>query len=144
MNAANTIVAFDAVIRPLMQRVSRQHPNVAFEYEGDNARAQISRRFRNYLATLQHPHTPFAGHPINAPNGRAPNSPDMCVIEYVFAQWQEEVYRQNPQSVAELIRVADREWANISQAQIQATYRHMLPVMEWIEAHNGVQNGYHT
>ena len=142
MNTANTIIGFNQVVVPAMRAVSQQHPNEQFEFEGDNARAHTAVAFRNYLATLPWPSTPFGGHPVNALAGRAPNSPDMCYIEYLFGYWEERVKQRDPQTVHNLIRVAEEEWARIPIQVVQRTVMHMLPVMESIEANGGAQYGY--
>ena len=142
MNTANTIPAFDQVVVPVMAAVSTARPHQTFEFEGDNARAHTSVRFRNHLAALPYRTTPFGGHPVNAPGGRAPTSPDMCPMEPILGIWQEKVYRRNPRMVRQLMDIADEEWTRIPMAVIQRTIRHMLQVMESIEANGGAQYGY--
>lgn len=144
MNSTNTIRGFNQVMVPFAQRVQNRRPNQNLEYEGDNARAHTSHQFRNYLSTLQHPCTPFGGHPINTPGGRAPKSPDMCPIEYLFARWQEPVYQRNPRTVRQLVRVVEEEWRRIPLGLVESTILHMLSVMESIEANNGAELGYGT
>lgn len=142
MNATNTIQGFNQVVVPVMATVSAQHPTKTFEFEGDNATAHTSVAFRNYLGGLPYQYTPFGGHPVNAPGGRAPTSPDMCPIEYILGIWQQKVYSRNPATKRDLKRIANEEWSNIDQVTVQRTITKMLAVMESIEANGGAQYGY--
>ena len=141
MDTENTIKAVKKVVIPFAEHLSGAHPMIDFELEGDNAPGHCSKTAQRFLRNLEFNHVPFGGHPINDFAGRPPNSPDLCVIEYCFAWWEERVMKRQPRTTTELINVCEEEWANLPQEWIQSTYRHMLKVYPWVKGHGGNEYG---
>ena len=141
MDTDNTIKAVKKVVIPFAKYMDGAHPGVNYELEGDNAPGHCSKKAQQFLRNLKWKHVGFGGHPINDFAGRPPNSPDLCVIEYCFAWWEERVLKRKPVTVSELIKVAGEEWANLPQEWIQKTYRHMLKVYPWVIDHGGNEYG---
>ena len=93
MNQQNTIKAMKGIVIPCMRKAKQLQPDVDFEIEGDNATAHTGKKTRSFINSKALPvsHTPFGGHPIYEEGGRAANSPDLCLVEYVFGNWTENV-----------------------------------------------------
>jgi hypothetical protein len=139
MNSDTTIESFEQIMVPFAEMHSQQHPSIKFEWEGDNAAAHTSKKTRAWLNTNEINHYPFGSKRGGSYDGRPPNSPDLCVIEYVFAHWKELVLKRKPKTVRQLMDVANEEWNNISQKSIQNTYRHMVKMLEWVKVNDGKQ-----
>ena len=115
-------------------------PYISFECEFDNAPGHRSKKTQQNVHSKRcRPHVKLGGHPINAFGGRPPNSPDLCVIEYVFHQWGDKVYLRNPKTIVELKNCCLEEWKKIPQSFIQSCYTHMLTVYPWVVEHGGNQ-----
>ena len=140
MNTKNTIQAFKDILIPFGNKMKEEHPTIKFEYEGDNAQCHTSKKTLKFIKNkLPLPHYPFGGHRVNAKGGRAPNSPDLCVIEYVFSFWEERVLKREPQTVVEMKNIAEEEWQKIPQQWIQNAFKHMCKVYPWVVQHKGEQ-----
>ena len=141
MNQKNTITAIEKVVIPCIKQAQRLQPKMKFEIEGDNATAHTGKKMMEFINSeaLPVPHTPFGGHPIHAKGGRPANSPDLCVIEYVFGRWSENVYKRRPTTMVELKKMCEEEWDKIDQAFIQKIYIHMKKVYPWVVANGGKQ-----
>ena len=141
MNAQNTINGMKSNIIPFYNEMKVKYPNINFELEGDNARAHTSKAYQAWIKSSKVPHTKHGGYPINAIGGRAPNSPDLCSIEYLFHDFSNSVYARHPKTVEELKSVANQEWSKISLEQVQRKYQHMLKVYPWVIKHDGKEFG---
>ena len=141
MNQGNTIKAIKSIVIPCVTEAKQLQKNIKFEIEGDNATAHTGKKMRKFINSraLSVPHVPFGGHPIHQKGGRAANSPDLCVIEYVFGQWSENVYKRNARTMVELKKICEEEWSKISQSTIQKIFKHMLKVYPWVVANGGKQ-----
>ena len=140
MNTENTIKAIKKMVIPFYHRLKALKPSLELEYKFDNAPGHRSKKTQSFVKSKQCvPFVKLGGWPINAPGGRAPNSPDLCCIEYVFNEWSEKVYSRQPCTVVELKNVAQEEWQKIPQSFIQSCYKHMLKVYPWVVEHGGNQ-----
>ncbi len=140
MNADNTIKGMEQCVIPFY-REQLQKENIAFELEGDNARAHVSSKFQSFISDQQVHHTAWGGSPINTKGGKAPNSPDLCPIEYLFNDWSNNVYKRSPNSVFELKKIAQEEWSKLRVDEVEKKYKHMQKVYKWVVDHNGNEYG---
>ena len=140
MNTDNTIKAIKKIIIPCYDELQLMKPSIQFENECDNAPGHRSKKAQRFMHSKScRPHVKLGGHPINAPGGRPPNSPDLCAIEYVFNEWGENVYKREPRTMVELKKICEEEWEAIPQSFIQSVYTHMTKVYPWVVEHGGEQ-----
>ncbi len=124
MDGTSTIESFQKILLPFEKSLKRNHPSIQFQWEGDNARAHTSKKVIAWLEK-KIKHVPFGGKPISHLSGRPPNSPDLCIIEYIFNTWNEHVMNQSPSNLNELIQIAEKKWRDLPQEYIENTYQHM-------------------
>ena len=126
MNTENTIKAIKKIVIPFYRQLKAIQPSLDLECEFDNAPGHRSKRTQSFVKSKRCvPFVKLGGWPINEPGGRAPNSPDLCSIEYVFNEWGDNVYAKKPRTMVELKKIAQEEWKKIPQAFIQNCYTYV-------------------
>ena len=138
MNAEETINSMREILIPHHDELEDNN-DVKLQYQSDNATPHTSILFRNFCMEEKLDHTPFGGHPVKEPGGTPANSPDLFPIEYVYNDWTVAVLKQKPQTVGQLIKIANKEWDKISLESIRKKIKLMQKVFPYVARNNGNQ-----
>lgn len=71
-----------------------------------------------------------------------PNSPDLNVIENIWALWKDKVGKRQPNNEAELREIGLEEWQNITQEEVRKYIRSMPDRIEAVLRSKGKHTEY--
>ena len=139
MNGPNTVKSYKKILIPFYRRLSKKHPWIKFECEGDNAPGHTANVAINYLKKNKINHTQYGGSPKKQKGGHPANSPDIFCIERVFSVWHDKVANRNPQTVEDLVKIATEEWDKIPLQLIRNCIKHTAKGIIWVRNNDGKQ-----
>ena len=99
-----------------------------FIFQQDNARPHIS---KHTLAFLEE-------NGVKILDGWPPYSPDLNIIEVIWAIMKKRVEITNPQTLAELKLTIHKVWDELSFSTINGLLRSIPRRMEYVRDHNGL------